>query len=62
VLAALGRGACEAIEDAAALADAIATEPDVPAALAAYGARRAAAAAGEPRGGAVSRLYGGITI
>lgn len=45
MLASLGQGACQAIEDAAALGDAVGAGADVPAALAAYGARRAPPAA-----------------
>ena len=40
----LGQGGCQAIEDAVVLADALAREPDVPAALASYQARRVARA------------------
>lgn len=45
MLASLGQGACQAIEDAAALGDAVGAGVDVPAALRAYGARRAPPAA-----------------
>jgi 2-polyprenyl-6-methoxyphenol hydroxylase-like FAD-dependent oxidoreductase len=49
MLASLGQGACQAIEDAAALGDAVGASSDVTAALRAYGARRA------PRAAAVVR-------
>jgi 2-polyprenyl-6-methoxyphenol hydroxylase-like FAD-dependent oxidoreductase len=49
MLASLGQGACQAIEDAAALGDAIGAGPDVTVALQAYGAGRA------PRAAAVAR-------
>ena len=45
MLATLGQGACQAIEDAAALGDAVGAGPDVTVALQAYGARRASRAA-----------------
>jgi 2-polyprenyl-6-methoxyphenol hydroxylase-like FAD-dependent oxidoreductase len=45
MLASIGQGACQAIEDAAALVEALAGEPDAVAALLAYGARRAPRAA-----------------
>ncbi len=45
MLAGLGRGACLAIEDAAALAEVLGSDPDAAAALKAYGARRAPLAA-----------------
>jgi 2-polyprenyl-6-methoxyphenol hydroxylase-like FAD-dependent oxidoreductase len=49
MLASLGQGACQAIEDAAALGDAVGAGSDVTLALRAYGARRA------PHAGAVVR-------
>jgi 2-polyprenyl-6-methoxyphenol hydroxylase-like FAD-dependent oxidoreductase len=49
MLASLGQGACQAIEDAAALGDAVGVGSDVTLALLAYGARRA------PRAAAVVR-------
>jgi 2-polyprenyl-6-methoxyphenol hydroxylase-like FAD-dependent oxidoreductase len=45
MLASLGQGACQAIEDAAALGDAVGAGSDVAVALRAYGARRAPHAA-----------------
>jgi 2-polyprenyl-6-methoxyphenol hydroxylase-like FAD-dependent oxidoreductase len=45
MLASLGQGACQAIEDAAALGDAVGAGADVTAALRTYGARRAPPAA-----------------
>ena len=45
MLASLGQGACQAIEDAAALGDAVGAGSDVSVALQAYGARRAPHAA-----------------
>jgi 2-polyprenyl-6-methoxyphenol hydroxylase-like FAD-dependent oxidoreductase len=45
MLASLGQGACQAIEDAAALGDAVGAGSDVTVALRAYGARRAPHAA-----------------
>jgi len=45
MLASLGQGACQAIEDAAALGDAVGANSDVALALGAYGARRAPHAA-----------------
>lgn len=45
MLATLGQGACQAIEDAAVLGDAVGADGDVIAALQAYGARRAPHAA-----------------
>jgi 2-polyprenyl-6-methoxyphenol hydroxylase-like FAD-dependent oxidoreductase len=45
MLASLGQGACQAIEDAAALGDAVGADPDITLALRAYGARRAPHAA-----------------
>jgi FAD-dependent urate hydroxylase len=48
-LASLGQGACQAIEDAAALGDAVGAGADVASALRAYGVRRA------PRAAAVTR-------
>ena len=45
MLASLGQGACQAIEDAAALGDAVGASSDVTLALRAYGARRAPPAA-----------------
>jgi 2-polyprenyl-6-methoxyphenol hydroxylase-like FAD-dependent oxidoreductase len=45
MLASLGQGACQAIEDAAALGDAVGASSDVTLALRAYGARRARHAA-----------------
>ena len=45
MLASLGQGACQAIEDAAALGDAVGATSDVTMALRAYGARRAPHAA-----------------
>jgi 2-polyprenyl-6-methoxyphenol hydroxylase-like FAD-dependent oxidoreductase len=45
MLASLGQGACQAIEDAAALGDAVGAGSDVTLALRAYGARRAPHAA-----------------
>jgi 2-polyprenyl-6-methoxyphenol hydroxylase-like FAD-dependent oxidoreductase len=45
MLASLGQGACQAIEDAAALGDAVGAGADVPAALRAYGAGRGPPAA-----------------
>ena len=45
MLASLGQGACQAIEDAAALGDAVGAASDVTMALRAYGARRAPHAA-----------------
>jgi 2-polyprenyl-6-methoxyphenol hydroxylase-like FAD-dependent oxidoreductase len=45
MLATLGQGACQAIEDAAVLGDAVGAGPDVTVALQAYGARRASHAA-----------------
>jgi 2-polyprenyl-6-methoxyphenol hydroxylase-like FAD-dependent oxidoreductase len=45
MLASLGQGACQAIEDAAALGDAVGAGADVTVALRAYGARRAPHAA-----------------
>jgi 2-polyprenyl-6-methoxyphenol hydroxylase-like FAD-dependent oxidoreductase len=45
MLASLGQGACQAIEDAAALGDAVGAGADATAALQAYGARRAPHAA-----------------
>jgi 2-polyprenyl-6-methoxyphenol hydroxylase-like FAD-dependent oxidoreductase len=49
MLASLGQGACQAIEDAAALGDAVGAGADVTSALRAYGVRRA------PRAAAVAR-------
>jgi 2-polyprenyl-6-methoxyphenol hydroxylase-like FAD-dependent oxidoreductase len=49
MLASLGQGACQAIEDAAALGDAVGGGADVTSALRAYGVRRA------PRAAAVAR-------
>jgi 2-polyprenyl-6-methoxyphenol hydroxylase-like FAD-dependent oxidoreductase len=49
MVASLGQGACQAIEDAAALGDAVGAGPDVASALRAYGARRG------PRAAAVAR-------
>jgi 2-polyprenyl-6-methoxyphenol hydroxylase-like FAD-dependent oxidoreductase len=45
MVASLGQGACQAIEDAAALGDAVGADADVTVALRAYGARRAPHAA-----------------
>ena len=45
MLASLGQGACQAIEDAAALGDAVGPGSDATVALRAYGARRAVDAA-----------------
>jgi 2-polyprenyl-6-methoxyphenol hydroxylase-like FAD-dependent oxidoreductase len=45
MLASFGQGACQAIEDAAALGEAVGAGPDVTLALQAYGARRAPRAA-----------------
>ena len=49
MLASLGQGACQAIEDAAALGDAVGAGSDVALALRAYGARRAPHAAAVAR-------------
>jgi 2-polyprenyl-6-methoxyphenol hydroxylase-like FAD-dependent oxidoreductase len=49
MLASLGQGACQAIEDAAALGDAVGAGSDVTVALRAYGARRAPHAAAVAR-------------
>jgi 2-polyprenyl-6-methoxyphenol hydroxylase-like FAD-dependent oxidoreductase len=57
MLASLGQGACQAIEDAAALGDVVAAGADVTVALRAYGARRAPhAAAAVRRSHRVARL------
>jgi FAD-dependent urate hydroxylase len=57
MLASLGQGACQAIEDAAALGDAVGAGADVTSALRAYGARRAPrAAAAASRSHKVARL------
>jgi 2-polyprenyl-6-methoxyphenol hydroxylase-like FAD-dependent oxidoreductase len=57
MLASLGQGACQAIEDAAALGDAVGAGADVTSALRAYGARRAPrAAAVASRSQKVARL------
>jgi 2-polyprenyl-6-methoxyphenol hydroxylase-like FAD-dependent oxidoreductase len=57
MLASLGQGACQAIEDAAALGDAIGAGADATVALRAYGARRAPhAAAAVRRSRRVARL------
>jgi 2-polyprenyl-6-methoxyphenol hydroxylase-like FAD-dependent oxidoreductase len=57
MLASLGQGACQAIEDAAALGDAVGAGADVTSALRAYGARRAPrAAAVASRSHKVARL------
>jgi 2-polyprenyl-6-methoxyphenol hydroxylase-like FAD-dependent oxidoreductase len=57
MLDSLGQGGCQAIEDAAALAEALDAGPDAAAALQAYGARRMpAAAAAARRSRAVTRL------
>jgi 2-polyprenyl-6-methoxyphenol hydroxylase-like FAD-dependent oxidoreductase len=57
MLASLGQGACQAIEDAAALGDAVGADADATVALRAYGARRAShAAAAVRRSRRVARL------